>query len=194
MADSPTTPNTLAVTGRPRSTVAGDVPDRLRQRYYTEESPRDWRFYVDAQVKTPTFQDRGRRLLSARTDPNAIRDMATIAAHRGWRLVEARGTPGFRREAWMAGRTIGVEVRGYAPTARDLQELDRRRANRERMNARLNDLARPAGGRGDRPDGAVDRLKTVEAVVRSRIVEPVEATRGRSPPSTPTPPRSPSSS
>jgi hypothetical protein len=173
MADSPATPNTLSATGKPRSTAAGDVPDRLRRRYYTEESPREWRFYVDAQVKAPTFQDRGRRLVSARTDPNAIRDMAAIAAHRGWRLVEAKGTPGFRREAWMAGRTLGLEVKGYAPTARDLQELDRRRANRERMEARLNDLARPADRRGDRLDGAVDRMRTVEAVVRSRVAEPV---------------------
>ena len=38
---------------------AGDVPDRLRQRYYTEETKREWRFYLDAQVSmTPIFQDR----------------------------------------------------------------------------------------------------------------------------------------
>jgi len=177
MADNPAPPNTLAATGKPTSTAAGDVPDRLRRRYYTEESPREWRFYVDAQVKTPAFHDRGRRLVSARSDPNAIRDMAAIAAHRGWRLVEAKGAPGFRREAWLAGRTIGLEVKGYAPTARDLQELDRRRANRARMEARLNDLARPPAGRSDRLDGAVDRMRTVEAVVRSRVVEPVAQDR-----------------
>lgn len=173
MAISPAPPNTLAASGKPRSTAAGDVPDRLRQRYYTEEGAREWRFYVDAQVKTPVFSDRGRRLVSARSDPNAIRDMAAIAAHRGWRLVEVKGTPGFRREAWMAGRTLGLAVKGYDPSERDLQELNRRRANRERMEARLSDLARPPGGRGDRLDGAVDRLRTVEAVVRSRVAEPV---------------------
>jgi hypothetical protein len=176
MADNPP-PNALAATGRPRRGAAGDVPDRLRQRYYTEETRREWRFYVDAQVKTPTFQDRGRRLVSARSDPNAIRDMAAIAEHRGWRLVEVQGTPGFRREAWMASRTLGLEVKGYSPTPRDLQELDRRRANRERLEARLNDLAAPPPTRGDRLDGAADRLKTVEAVVRTRIVEPAAQDR-----------------
>jgi Large polyvalent protein-associated domain 7 len=142
-----------------------------------EESPREWRFYVDAQVAHPVFQDRGRRLVSARSDPNAVRDMTAIAAHRGWRLVEATGAASFRREAWIAGRTLGLEVRGYAPTERDLQELDRRRANRERMEARLSDLARPPANRGDRLDRAADRLKVVEAVVRARIVEPAAQDR-----------------
>jgi hypothetical protein len=148
------------------------VPDRLRQRYYIEERRREWRFYVDAQVTTPVFWDRGRRLVSARSDPNAIRDMTAIAAHRGWRIVEAKGSPGFRREAWLAGRTLGLEVKGHAPTERDLQELERRRANRERMEARLGDLARRPTGRGDRLDGAVDRLKTVQTVVRARVADP----------------------
>ena len=85
--------------------------------------------------------------------------MTAIAAHRGWRSDREAGTPGFRREAWLASRTLGLEVKGYAPTARDLQELDRRRANRERLEAHLADLAKPPSGRGDRLDGAADRLR-----------------------------------
>jgi len=177
MADNPSPPNVLAAGGQPRSLERGDVPDRLRQRYYVEESRREWRFYVDAQVTQPVFQDRGRRLVSPRSDPNAVRDMTAIAAHRGWRIVEAKGTPSFRREAWLAGRTLGLEVKGYAPTERDLQELARRRSNRERMEARLNDLARPPSRRPDRLDAAADRLKTVDAVVRARIVEPATQDR-----------------
>ena len=127
-------------------------------------------------MKTPVFVDRGRRLIAPRSDPNAVRDMAAIAKHRGWSLVDVRGTAGFRREAWLAGRTIGLEVRGYQPTQRDLQELDRRREGRERLDARLADLERGVA-QGGSHRGAADRLKVVEAVVKTRVAEPAARDR-----------------
>jgi hypothetical protein len=67
----------------------------------------------------------------ATLDPNAIRDMAAIAHHRGWSIVKAQGSAEFRREAWLAGRSLGLEVRGYRPTERDLQDLHRPSAERQ---------------------------------------------------------------
>jgi hypothetical protein len=159
-----------AVDARAPGTM-GDVPERLRRRYYTEERAREWRYFLDAQVKTPVFLDRGRKLVAPRSDPNAVRDMVAIAQHRGWSLIEVRGSPGFRREAWLAGRTLGLEIRGYAPAPRDLQELDRRRESKARLDARLAELERGVAAGGSHR-GAADRLKTVEAVVKSRIAEP----------------------
>jgi hypothetical protein len=163
--------NSVGAVGARTPGAMGDVPDRVRRRYYTDERAREHRFYVDAQVKTPVFVDRGRRLVAQRSDPNAIRDMAAIAQHRGWTLVQASGTPGFRREAWLAGRTLGLEVRGYQPTQRDLQELDRRQEGRARLDARLTELERGVAAGGSHRNAA-DRLRVVETVVKSRIVEP----------------------
>jgi hypothetical protein len=115
-------------------------------------------------------------------EESRVRDMAGIAEHRGWRTVEARGSRTFRREAWLAGRSLGVEVRGYRPTERDLQELDRRQAREGASTRRASPLRRRDGG-------ATDRLHVVEAVVRSRVPDPevqanpafkvVSANRGR---------------
>jgi hypothetical protein len=167
----PETANTVGAVGARAQGALGDIPERLRRRYFTEERAREHRFYVDAQVKTPVFLDRGRKLIAPRSDPNAVRDMVAIAQHRGWSIVDVRGTPGFRREAWLASRSVGLEVRGYQPTERDLQELDRRREGHARLDARLKELERGVAAGGSHR-GAADRLKVVEAVVKSRIVEP----------------------
>ncbi len=171
--------------GRERRGKVGDVPDAMHRRYYTDDRGGPGRgFYVDATVVRPAFRDHGHRLTADRSDPNAIRDMTEIARHRGWLIVETRGSEEFRREVWLAGRHAGLEVRGYQPTERDLQELDRRRERRERGELRR-ELQQER--REERREGAEDTLaaartrredrrgaaqmRVVEAVVRSRITD-----------------------
>lgn len=147
---------------RPGRAAAGDVPEAVRRRYLTERrGPDALAYFVDAQVERPAFRDDGRRLSSDRNDPNVIRDLVAIAKHRGWEEVAVRGQTAFRREVWLAGRREGVEVRGYRPTERDLQ-----------------DLARHARSPQDtRRAAPVEPMRAVETVVRSRVVEPAEQSR-----------------
>lgn len=164
-----TAANTVAPAVRNRSVAPGDVPERLRRRYFLDgRGGAGLGFYTDAQVKAPAFRDQGRKLATARNDPNAIRDMTAIAKHRGWTIVVVTGSEAFRREAWLASRAAGLEVRGYRPTERDLQALDRR-VERAPDGSDRQRTARP-----DRAAevGAEASLRVVEAVVRSRIVEP----------------------
>lgn len=169
--------NSLAPGVRNRSTAEGDVPETLRRRYYVDgRGGAGLGFYTDATVKAPAFRDAGRQLIAARNDPNAIRDMTAIARHRGWTIVVAKGEAGFRREAWLAGRALGLEVRGYRPTERDIQELDRRIDRRMAREARSS-RAEPVAGERSRasdPEGDRDarsRLRAVETVVRARVAE-----------------------
>lgn len=74
----------------------------------------------------PTFRVQGRRLSTARNDPSVVRDIVSIAHHRGWAAIEVPGQTAFWREAWMAGRLAGLDVRGYRPTERDEAYLRRR--------------------------------------------------------------------
>jgi hypothetical protein len=179
MPDDPTTPNSLSPGVRGRSTVEGDVPERLRRRYYLDgRGGAGLGFYMDASVKAPAFRDRGRQLAASKSDPNAIRDMTAIAQHRGWTIVAVRGSASFRREAWLAGRTVGIEVRGYRPTERDMQELDRRidrRMARERVRNHADEARSPVepAEREQKRQGdqGRDQLRVVEAVVRARVAE-----------------------
>lgn len=181
MADDAPALNTLTTTTKGRSIVEGDVPDALRRRYYVDgRGGAGLGFYVDAEIPKPAFRDQGRHLVAERSDPNTIRDMTIIAQHRGWTIVMARGSPSFRREAWLAGRATGIEVRGYRPTERDVQELDRRidrrmAAENRRQQSRegRNDADRTDRERGNAgaDQAAESRLRVVEAVVRSRVME-----------------------
>jgi len=178
MADEALPPNSLAPSSRARSTSAGDVPDAFLRRYYVNgRGEAGIGFYSDATVLKPTFRDHGWRLQSERSDPGTLRDLAAIAQHRGWSVVVARGAKSFRREAWLNGRTIGLDVRGYRPTERDLQELDRRigrRTPRDVGRSKQTDSLERDGAMAS--DAVQATLRIVEAVVRSRVAgEPVQA-------------------
>lgn len=171
MSDEQERENTVAPGVRRRSIQTGDVPEGLRHRYYVDgRGGAGLGFYVDAQIKTPAFRDQGRKLATRRNDPNAIRDMIAVARHRDWAIIVVSGSAGFRREAWLASRVTGLEVRGYRPTERDVQELERReRRTRERRS----------------DDGAQLAGKIVSAVIRERVASPdaqsriVEAAQSR---------------
>lgn len=175
-------PNLLAAAGSRPSKRLGDVPEDVQRRYFTDGRGGGLGYYIDATSPAPVFRDRGDRLTAARNDPNAIRHMVRIAQHRDWTVVLVRGAPEFRREAWLSGRLANLDVRGYRPTERDLQDLQRRLdAPRPRqtqpVNERLNETRPPPRAREPDAPGAGSRLRAVEAVVRARVPNTVEQDR-----------------
>jgi len=163
---------------RDASTTKGDIPAHLRRRYLSDpHGGPGLGFFVDATVSVAAFRDHGDRLPASRTEPQVVRDLVAIAQHRGWTIVQVRGAAAFRRETWMTGRAAGLEVRGYRPTERDVQALARRvEAGRPRQ---ADDTRRPVQKPRQDPEapGPRSRLKVVEAVVRSRVVEPGDQAR-----------------
>ncbi|OYX36705.1 MAG: hypothetical protein B7Y99_00060 [Caulobacterales bacterium 32-69-10] len=164
--------NQIDSEGRGRSTNKGDVPDPLRRRYYLDDrGGPGLGFYADARIQTAAFRDLGARLVTPRSDPNAIRDMAAVAHHRGWTVVVVHGAADFRREAWLTTSALGMEVRGYQPSERDRQELERRQAALARKAARTAHERPERGDREARDSAAAGRsnMRIVEAVVRARV-------------------------
>lgn len=164
--------NQIDSEGRGRSTSKGDVPDTLKRRYYLDErGGPGLGFYADARIQTAAFRDLGARLTSPRSDPNAIRDMAAVAHHRGWTVVVVHGEADFRREAWLTASALGLEVRGYQATERDRQELERRQAALARKAARTAGERPERGDREARESSGAGRsnMRVVEAVVRARV-------------------------
>lgn len=167
--------NQIDSEGRGRSTSKGDVPDLLRRRYYTDErGGPGLGFYADARIQTAAFRDLGARLVTPRSDPNAIRDMAAVAQHRGWTVVVVHGGKDFRREAWLTASALGLEVRGYQATQRDRQELERRQAALARKAARAAETRPERGDREPRDGGAASRanMRIIETVVHARVSDP----------------------
>jgi hypothetical protein len=166
--------NQIDSEGRGRSTSKGDVPDPLRRRYYLDDrGGPGLGFYADARIQTAAFRDLGARLVTPRSDPNAIRDMAAVAHHRGWTVVVVHGEADFRREAWLRSAALGMEVRGYQPSERDRQELERRLAAQARQAARTANERPEQGDAETRDSAAAGRanMRIVEAVVRARVGE-----------------------
>ncbi|MBN9318346.1 MAG: hypothetical protein J0I28_01465 [Caulobacterales bacterium] len=166
------TENAVSSTGRSGAGVKGDVPEVMRKRYFVDgRGGQGVGFYTDAQVKTPAFRDHGRKLVTARNDPNSVRDMVEIARHREWAIVAVSGTKTFRREAWIMSRAAGLEVRGYQPTERDVQALDRQ-LQRQRGGPDGSGPT-PAKRQTQRADPAArEALQFIETVLSAWIRDP----------------------
>lgn len=145
-----------------RSMTAGDAPETVLGRYLIERDKggRNASFFRDHRETEPRFVDAGRSLRSANAYPDAVRDMLQIAKHRGWDQLKVTGDVVFRREVWLQGQTLGLDVRGHKPTDRDRQA---------------------AGGPRDRPrrDGRdlSERLDRAAVVVRALIADPAAQAR-----------------
>lgn len=185
------------------SVEAGDLPEAVRRRYYADKAK--WSgepaFFTSAEMKDPAFRDQGRRLVTATESQEVVKDLVAIAQHRGWDRIHVTGTEAFRRSVWLEAAQKGLEVRGYKPNDRDLQELDRLRSDaskntiapmigRDVTDSRQTTPARSsndpgASGRqtGGRADGrslpndrAVDsQLRVMEAVIRRTLFDNPEA-------------------
>ena len=172
------------------SIESGDVPEALRKRYFSSASR--WSgepaFFTTAQAKEPAFRDQGRRLITSSESEEVVKDLVAIARHRGWSQIHVTGTEPFRRAAWLEASRQGLEVRGYRPTERDLQELDRMRrdASRNSVSPALDRsstesnrstpaaaVAPPGISRDRARDerAAQSQLRVIEAVVRTALFD-----------------------
>lgn len=184
------------------SVEAGDLPDAVRRRYYADKAKwsGDSAYFTTADTKDPAFRDQGRRLVTATESQEVVKDLVAIAQHRGWDKIHVTGTEAFRRSVWLEASQKGVEVRGYKPNDRDLQELDRLRSDgsrntiapvamggapergdapsptglAERSNPRK-PPAKPADSRSSNNRAAESQMRVMEAVIRRTLFENPEA-------------------
>jgi len=182
---------------QPRSVSAGDIPEPLQKRYFS--STGKWSgepaYFTTAQAKEPAFRDQGRRLVTSNESEEVVRDLVAIARHRGWTNVHVTGSEAFRRAAWLEASRQGLEVRGYRPNERDLQELDRFKLGNSRNSiapAAVRSVSRESGGDqsqahersarsraaasgGRNERAAQSQLRVIEAVVRTALFDNPEA-------------------
>lgn len=165
-ADNAVSP-TPANGGGARSRTRGDAPQAILDRYLIERDRlgRAARFYRDHRATEPMFRDEGRKLTTTQSYPDAVADMLKIAQHRGWTEVRVSGDEGFRREAWIQARFLGVEVKGYMPRDRDRQAAGEPSLARSPSSRHLDERAQE------------DRLRAASVVVKRLIEDPAARTR-----------------
>ena len=112
---------------------------------------------------TRAFTDRGRWLTTPSENTEVIRSLVAIAQARGWSEITVRGTERFRKEAWFAARTAGLEVRGYRPSEFEQAHLVRTLA-RDEGKTSPDPVARPSGREAE--EGR--RSRTAAVATKSR--------------------------
>ena len=132
------------------------VPEHVRKRFV--QVGKHYYFADGARA----FTDRGARLTTPSENTEVIRSLVAIAESRGWSEITVRGTERFRKDAWLAARLAGLEVRGFRPTEFEQAHLVRtlaRDAGRMTQDAAAGTsrgLERREQPEGDRGEGSRD--------------------------------------
>lgn len=104
------------------------IPEHLKPHYHQDGNA----FRSAYRPDRIEFVDRGSRMhayfpISTFT----VRALAEIAVARGWKDLEVTGTKDFQQSAYVEAVSRGLKVRGYEPTQKDLEILQRREERRE---------------------------------------------------------------
>jgi hypothetical protein len=137
------------------------VPEEVRARFL--RVGRNY-FFPDG---TRAFTDRGKRLTTPSENTQVIRSLVSIAQARGWAEVTVAGTERFRKEAWSAARTAGLEVRGYRPS--DVEEQRLIRALARQSSAKSSEAA--PSTRDKSPSERRDRAPRRADLIVGRLVD-----------------------
>lgn len=106
-------------------------PERVRKRYLRAGNQY---FLKDAPYQL-AFEDLGPYLVTEHNRPDVVESMVDMVTAKSWHRIRVSGHEVFRREVWLHGTLLGIEVSGYEPKATDLARLtDVRQA---RMNNRI---------------------------------------------------------
>lgn len=101
------------------------MPERLRRKYYVAEAGagEEAKIYADPKGEYLAFKVTSELMATRLEDAGVVRDMISIAQHRGWKEVELRGSEEFRRTAWLKASARALSVRGYEPDPVDRAAL-----------------------------------------------------------------------
>jgi hypothetical protein len=140
--------------GRVKSRESDAVPDGVRKKFVRV---RNTYYFPDG---VAAFVDRGNRLTTSSENTEVIRSLVAIAESRGWDSITVTGTDRFRKEAWFAAHTAGLDVIGY-----QLTEFERQRVAR----AAARQSAGPMEERNDHTESAP--TETRGGLLTGRLVD-----------------------
>lgn len=103
-----------------------DTPGSYADRFVITKTGDRQEFFRSYDDQRPAIIDTGDRLATKNADRATAMDMIELAEHRGWQCLRAKGPEEFRREMWIEGQAHGLNVEGYRPSEKDMEEARRR--------------------------------------------------------------------
>jgi antirestriction protein ArdC len=85
-------------------------------------------YFREAQGPQLAFEDRGTEVLTPHHSSEVVASVAMLIHSKGWKELNLKGTPEFKREMWLQASLLGLNVSGYEPEPIDLVKLNARRA------------------------------------------------------------------
>ncbi len=82
------------------------------------------------------FRATDKKLTTQINDVRASSAMAKMAKAQGWEAIKVSGHRDFKKNVWLEASALGVEVVGYRPSEKDLEELRQRLAPRKEKEER----------------------------------------------------------
>lgn len=95
--------------------------DLVLTRYKREDGNIEFRWKNSGKV---AFVDRGDRISFNSTSMTAIKAGLQVVQEKGWGGAVASGPEEFRRDAWVMGQVMGIEVTGYEATKTDFERVE----------------------------------------------------------------------
>ena len=96
------------------------LPENIKTRYHTVGG----KFYSVSDHKTVLFEDKGKQLKTALSDPQTVKDMLEVVKAKGWDSIKLSGSKDFRQAMFIEAAAQGIRTSGYNPTAADLQRVE----------------------------------------------------------------------
>ncbi len=97
-----------------------ETPKGLTDRYIRMEGK-----YLDFKNhQTVMFEDKGKKLNTAQTNPQIINDMLDTAQAKNWDSIKISGSLEFKQQVWLEAELRGIKTTGYKPTQEDIAKRD----------------------------------------------------------------------
>ena len=97
-----------------------ETPKGLADRYIRMEGK-----YLDFKNhQTVMFEDKGKKLNTAQSNPQIIADMLDTAQAKNWDSIKISGSLEFKQQVWLEAELRGIKTTGYKPTQEDIAKRD----------------------------------------------------------------------
>ena len=96
------------------------IPDNIKTRYHSVGG----KFYSVSDHKTVLFEDQGKQLKTALSDPQTVKDMLEVVKAKDWDSIKLSGSKDFRQAMFIEAAAQGIRTSGYNPTVADLQRVE----------------------------------------------------------------------